>query len=67
MPSGRCLGRRPVSVELGGGDAKSGCGCSGVQTAVPYGHDELGIRMELVDASMRDVMQFLFEPELPAD
>jgi catechol 2,3-dioxygenase-like lactoylglutathione lyase family enzyme len=27
--------------------------------------DELGIRMELVDGSMRDAMQFLFEPQPP--
>ncbi len=36
-------------------------------TSFAYHRDnELGIRMELVDASMRDVMQFLFEPEPPA-
>jgi catechol 2,3-dioxygenase-like lactoylglutathione lyase family enzyme len=27
--------------------------------------DDLGIRMELVDGSMRDAMQFLFEPQPP--
>jgi Glyoxalase/Bleomycin resistance protein/Dioxygenase superfamily len=44
------------------------CGRAGAvaPTSFAYHQDtELGIRMELVDGSMRDVMQFLFEPEPP--
>jgi hypothetical protein len=44
------------------------CGRSGsaAPTTFAYHRDnELGVRMELVDATMRDVMQFLFEPEPP--
>jgi hypothetical protein len=46
------------------------CGRAGdvAPTSFAYHRDnELGIRMELVDASMRDAMQFLFEPQPPAD
>ena len=35
------MGRSLVSVELGGGDAESCCGRSGVQAAVPDGNDEV--------------------------
>jgi hypothetical protein len=44
------------------------CGRAGgvAPTSFAYHRDtELGIRIELVDGSMRDVMQFLFEPETP--
>lgn len=57
-------------------DAFSGAGCplqlcgrAGGRTPTSFAYhrdNELGIRMELVDGSMRDVMQFLFEPEPPA-
>ena len=46
------------------------CGRAGGQTPTSFAYhwdDELGIRMELVDGSMRDVMQFLFEPESSTD
>jgi hypothetical protein len=46
------------------------CGRAGgaAPTSFAYHRDnELGIRMELVDGSMRDVMQFLFEAESPPD
>jgi hypothetical protein len=37
-------------------------------TSFAYHRDnDLGIRMELVDGAMRDAMQFLFEPQPPAD
>ena len=45
------------------------CGRAGGRTPTSFAYhrdNELGIRMELVDGSMRDVMQFLFEPEPPA-
>ena len=41
------------------------CGRAGGSAPASFAYhrdDELGIRMELVDASMRDAMQFLFEP-----
>jgi catechol 2,3-dioxygenase-like lactoylglutathione lyase family enzyme len=44
------------------------CGRAGdvVPASFAYHRDpELGIRMELVDGSMRDAMRFLFEPEPP--
>ncbi len=44
------------------------CGRAGTVAPVSFAYhrdDELGIRIELVDASMRDGMQFLFEPEPP--
>ncbi len=44
------------------------CGRAGDVTPTSFAYhrdDELGIRMELVDARMRDVMSFLFEPETP--
>ena len=46
------------------------CGRAGgvVPASFAYHRDnDLGIRMELVDGSMRDAMQFLFEPQPPAD
>jgi catechol 2,3-dioxygenase-like lactoylglutathione lyase family enzyme len=45
------------------------CGRAGTDapTSFAYHRDnDLGIRMELVDGSMRDAMQFLFEPQPPA-
>ena len=42
------------------------CGRSGEEAPVQFAYhrdDELGIRIEVVDASMRDVMSFLFEPD----
>jgi hypothetical protein len=42
------------------------CGRSGDQAPVSFSYhrdEELGIRMELVDSSMRDAMSFLFEPD----
>lgn len=45
------------------------CGRAGDVTPTPFAYhrdEELGVRIELVDASMKDVMQFLFEPEPPA-
>ena len=41
------------------------CGRAGGNTPTSFAYhrdNELGIRMELVDGSIRDVMQFLFEP-----
>ena len=46
------------------------CGRAGDVAPASFAYhrdNELGIRMELVDASMRDAMQFLFEPQPPAD
>ena len=46
------------------------CGRAGdsAPTSFSYHRDtELGIRMELVDGSIRDAMQFLFEPQPSAD
>jgi catechol 2,3-dioxygenase-like lactoylglutathione lyase family enzyme len=46
------------------------CGRAGdaAPTSFAYHRDnELGIRVELVNTSMRDGMQFLFEPQPPAD
>jgi hypothetical protein len=37
------MGRSLVSVELGGGDAESCCGRSGVQAAAPDGNDEVRV------------------------
>jgi catechol 2,3-dioxygenase-like lactoylglutathione lyase family enzyme len=57
-------------------DALSAAGCplqlcgraaADAPTSFAYHRDnDLGIRMELVDGSMRDAMQFLFEPQPPA-
>jgi len=44
------------------------CGRAGSVAPASFAYhrdNELGIRIELVDASMRDMMQFLFEPEPP--
>jgi hypothetical protein len=46
------------------------CGRAGDSTPRTFSYhrdNELGIRMELVDGSMRDAMQFLFEPQPSAD
>ena len=46
------------------------CGRAGSATPRSFAYhrdNDLGIRMELVDGSIRDVMQFLFEPQSPAD
>jgi catechol 2,3-dioxygenase-like lactoylglutathione lyase family enzyme len=45
------------------------CGRAGGVAPTTFAYhreDELGVRFEMVDASMRDMMQFLFEPESPA-
>jgi catechol 2,3-dioxygenase-like lactoylglutathione lyase family enzyme len=42
------------------------CGRSGADAPVSFayhGLDDFGVRVELVDASMRDAMRFLFEPD----
>ncbi len=42
------------------------CGRSGAEAPVSFSYhrdETLGIRVELVDAAMRDGMQFLFEPD----
>ena len=46
------------------------CGRAGGVAPTTFAYhrdDELGVRFELVDSSMRDMMQFLFEPERPTD
>jgi catechol 2,3-dioxygenase-like lactoylglutathione lyase family enzyme len=46
------------------------CGRAGGDAPVSFAYhrdNDLGIRVELVDGSMRDAMQFLFEPQPPAD
>jgi hypothetical protein len=46
------------------------CGRAGGSAPASFAYHrdaELGIRMELVDASMREAMQFLFEPPPPGD
>ncbi len=49
----------------GGGCPLQFCGRAGEDAPVSFAYhrNELGVRIEIVDAAMRDVMSFLFEPE----
>jgi hypothetical protein len=41
------------------------CGRAGDQAPVSfaYHHNELGVRIEIVDSAMSDAMEFLFRPD----
>jgi Glyoxalase/Bleomycin resistance protein/Dioxygenase superfamily len=59
------LGDRSAALNASGCPLQL-CGRSGEHVPVSFSYhrdEELGIRMELVDSSMRDTMAFLFEPE----
>ncbi len=49
----------------GGGCPLQLCGRAGHDAPVSFAYhrNDLGVRVEIVDAAMRDVMSFLFEPE----
>jgi catechol 2,3-dioxygenase-like lactoylglutathione lyase family enzyme len=49
----------------GGGCPLQFCGRAGADAPVSFAYhrNELGVRIEIVDAAMRDAMSFLFEPE----
>jgi hypothetical protein len=49
----------------GGGCPLQFCGRAGevAPASFAYHRNELGVRIEIVDAAMRDAMSFLFEPE----